>query len=76
MYRVEKCCEAMEEVHMQRGKSRFLLTTAVLLAGVSLASAQGMREGGGGGSMGAGGGPGAGAGTSAGGGARGGTVEQ
>ncbi len=29
-------------------KSKFLLSTAVLLAGVSLASAQGMREGGGG----------------------------
>ena len=40
-------------------KNRFLLTTAVLLAGVGLASAQGMREGGGG--MGGAGGPGGGA---------------
>ena len=39
---------------MSMRKSRFLLSTAVLLAGVSLAAAQGMREGGGGG-MGAGG---------------------
>src|SRR5262245_57429610 len=53
-----------EEVLMNNArKSRFLLTTAVLLAGVSLASAQGMREGGGGGAgggMGAGGGAGGG----------------
>ncbi|MGL3110066.1 peptidoglycan-binding protein [Bradyrhizobium sp. BR 1432] len=34
---------------MNTRKNRFLLTTAVLLAGVSLASAQGMREGAGGG---------------------------
>ncbi|MDA9408112.1 peptidoglycan-binding protein [Bradyrhizobium sp. CCBAU 45384] len=34
---------------MNTTKSKFLLTTAVLLAGVSLASAQGMREGGSGG---------------------------
>ena len=51
-------------------KSRFLLTTAVLLAGVSVASAQGMREGGGGGT-GASGGAGGGGGVSAGGGAGG-----
>jgi hypothetical protein len=50
----------MEEIEMKsNSKNRFLLTTAVLFAGVSLASAQGMRESGGG--MGAGGGPGGGA---------------
>jgi Putative peptidoglycan binding domain len=48
-YRVEKVLRATEEVQMNMRRSRFLLTTAVLLAGVSLASAQGMREGGGGG---------------------------
>ena len=42
-------------------KSGFLLTTAMLLAGVGLASAQGMREGAGGGGMGPGGGTGGGA---------------
>lgn len=50
---VEKHCEKAEEVQMNMRKSRFLLSTAVLLAGVSLAAAQGMREGSGGG-MGAG----------------------
>ena len=34
---------------MNTTKSRFLLTTAVFLAGVSLAAAQGLREGAGGG---------------------------
>ncbi|MHC2822510.1 hypothetical protein ACVMBY_006070 [Bradyrhizobium huanghuaihaiense] len=38
----------IKESQMNTGKNKFLLTTAVLLAGVSLASAQGMREGAGG----------------------------
>src|SRR5438874_224386 len=59
-----KTVNQTEEVQMNSiRKSRFLLTTAVLLAGVGLASAQGMREGAGGGGMGAGGGIGAGGGT-------------
>jgi hypothetical protein len=59
---------------MNTTKNRFLLTTAVLLAGVSLASAQGMRESGGAG-MGAGGGASGSGGMSAGGGAGGGAAE-
>ncbi|UWU77869.1 peptidoglycan-binding protein [Bradyrhizobium huanghuaihaiense] len=50
---VKKHREKTEEVQMNMRKSRFLLSTAVLLAGVSLAAAQGTREGSGGG-MGAG----------------------
>ena len=41
---------------MNTRKNRFLLTTAILLAGVSLASAQGMREGAGGSGISPGGG--------------------
>src|SRR5262249_35636222 len=57
----ENAAKQRRRFHMHSiAKSRFLLTTAVLLAGVSLGSAQGMHGGGGGG-MGAGGGAGAGA---------------
>jgi len=59
---------------MNSTKNRFLLTTAVLLAGVSLASAQGMRESGGAG-MSAGGGASGSGGMSAGGGAGGSAAE-
>src|SRR5689334_22603443 len=57
---IENAAKQTKEIQMNTSKNRFLLTTAVLLAGVSLASAQGIREGGGSG-MSAGGGAGAGA---------------
>src|SRR5262245_12499147 len=46
----------LEELVMKIMQRKFLLTTASLLASVGLASAQGMREGGGGGAGGGGGG--------------------
>src|SRR6476661_6034511 len=71
-YRVGETVSQTKEVPMSdMRRNRFLLTTAALLAGVSLASAQGMHGGGGGG-MGAGG---MGAGGMSGGGAAGGAAE-